>query len=101
MAERAISALRSTLSLTQNETNNDLISLTEELEVVKGQIEECNENSEHKREREVSSVATRLDKHRDTPIALAAVDGPTKEHQFNHLNRKFQEEKEASRGGCW
>ncbi|KAK3818614.1 MAG: hypothetical protein J3Q66DRAFT_368694 [Benniella sp.] len=41
-AERAISALRSTLTVTQSETNNDLFTLNEELETVKDQIEECN-----------------------------------------------------------
>jgi len=35
-------ALRSTLSVTQNETNNGLFTLNEELEVVMDQIDECN-----------------------------------------------------------
>jgi SMC interacting uncharacterized protein involved in chromosome segregation len=70
-AERAISALRSTLSVTQSETNNDLFTLNEELETVKDQIEECNGTLS------------------------------TKEHQFNLLNKKFQEEKEVSRGRWW
>ena len=63
--------LRSTLSVTQRGTNNDLFTLNEELEVVKDQVEECNGTLS------------------------------TKEHQFHLLNRKFQEEKEVSREGWW